>query len=138
MSVKFFRLDRARVDQALGRYVDRLAEDPAVLAVLLFGSLARGDATGTSDADLVVILNASTEPFHARIPAFRFSGIGISMDIFPYTLGEAQQAVREGWGVMRVALREGRWLLDRANVRQRLLAVHVTGAPTRALQSKPL
>ncbi len=138
MSVKFFRLDRARVDQALGGYADRLAGNPAVLAVLLFGSLARGDATGTSDADLVVILNDSAEPFHDRIPAFRFSGTGISMDIFPYSLAEAQQGVREGWGVMRVALREGRWVLDKANVRERLLAVHVSGAPTRALQSKPV
>ncbi len=138
MSVKFFRLDKTRVDQALGRYVDRLAGNPVVLAVLLFGSLARGDGTGTSDADLVVILNDSAEPFHNRIPAFLFSGIGISTDIFPYTLVEAQQAVREGWGVMRVALREGRWLLDTANVRERLLAVQASGAPTRALQSKPL
>ncbi len=138
MSVRFFRLDRARVEGVLQRYAESLAEDPRVLAVAIFGSLARGDATGMSDADVVVIVSDWPDPFHVRAPAFLRRGVGIPMDIFPYTLAEAQQAVREGWGVMRVALRDGRWLLDKANARERLLAVHVSGAPTRAPQSKPL
>ena len=104
MSVKFFRLDKQRIDQALRRYAAGLAEDPRVLAVILFGSLARGDATGTSDADVVIILHDSPEPFHDRIPEYLRPGVGISMDVFPYTLQEA--------------LREGRWLLDRAGVRE--------------------
>ena len=121
MSVKFIRLDKARADGALQRYADRLAEDPAVLAVILFGSLARGDATGTSDADVVIVLRDSPEPFHSRLPLYLFPGIGLPMDVFPYTLPEAIRSAQEGWGVMRVALREGRWLLDREGVRERLL-----------------
>jgi len=118
VSVKFFRLDKQRIDQALRRYAAGLAEDPRVLAVILFGSLARGDATGTSDADVVIILHDSPEPFHDRIPEYLRPGVGISMDVFPYTLQEALRAAREGWGVVRAALREGRWLLDRAGVRE--------------------
>jgi len=42
------------------------------------------------------------------------------MDVFPYTLVEAQR-LGEGTGVVPVALREGIWLLDRARVRKGLM-----------------
>lgn len=126
MSVKFYRLDRPRVEQAITRYAASLSEDPSVLAVVLFGSHARGDATAFSDADMVVILSDSNEPFHHRIPRFLRPGTGIGMDVFPYTLPEALDGVREGWGVMRVALREGRWLVDKAGVGGQLIAEGVT------------
>src|SRR5574341_1803840 len=92
VGVRFFRLDKLRVEQALKRYVASLAEDPRVLAVVLFGSHARGDATAMSDADVVIILSDHNDPFHVRASAFLRPGIGISMDVFPYTLDEAFQA----------------------------------------------
>jgi predicted nucleotidyltransferase len=107
----------------LQRYADNLAEDPRVLAVVLFGSLARGDATVMSDADVLILLSDASEPFHRRIPAFLRPGIGIAMDLFPYTLAEAHQALLEGWGVVHVAVSEGRWLVDKAAVRARLRQV---------------
>lgn len=103
MNVRFFRLDRLKVEQALRRYAESLAENPRVLAVVLFGSLARGDATAMSDADMMIILSDACEPFHTRISAFLRPGMGIAMDVFPYTLAEALQALREGWGVVPVA-----------------------------------
>ncbi len=120
MNVRFFRLDRPKVEQALRRYAESLAENPRVLAVVLFGSLARGDATAMSDADMMIILSDASEPFHLRISAFLRPGVGIAMDVFPYTLNEALQALREGWGVVSVAVREGRWLVDKAAVCERL------------------
>ena len=56
------------------------------LAVVLFGSLARGDATAMSDADIMIILSDASEPFHTRISAFIRPGVGVAMDVFPYTL----------------------------------------------------
>jgi predicted nucleotidyltransferase len=91
------------------------------LAIVLFGSLARGDGTAMSDADVLLILARSSKPFHARIPDYLRSGIGIPMDVFPYTLVEARRMLSEGMGVVPVALREGIWLLDRARVRQGLM-----------------
>ena len=120
MNVRFFRLDRPKVEQALRRYAESLTENPRVLAVVLFGSLARGDATAMSDADMMIILSDACEPFHTRISAFLRPGMGIAMDVFPYTLAEALQALREGWGVVPVAVREGRWLVDKAAVCERL------------------
>ena len=107
MSVRFFRLDRQRVEENIRAYARQLAEDPSVLAVVLFGSLARGEATAMSDADVLILLRDSPRPFHERTPDFLRSGVGISLDIFPCTLSGAAQALREGWGVATIALREG-------------------------------
>ena len=123
MSVIFFRLDRQRAEQNLRAYARQLAQDPQVLAVVLFGSLARGEATAMSDADVLILLGGSSLPFHERLPQFLRSGVGISLDVFPYTLSEAAQALREGWGVVAVALREGVWLVDKEGVKERLLAI---------------
>jgi len=62
-----------------------------------------------------------SKPFHARIPDYLRGGMGIPMDVFPYTLVEAQRMLGEGTGVVPVALREGIWLLDRARVRKGLM-----------------
>lgn len=43
---------------ALGRVVDRAARDPDVLAVIVFGSRARGDASPRSDLDVCLVLGA--------------------------------------------------------------------------------
>ena len=103
MSVTFFRLDRERIERALQAYVQALASEPEVLAIVLFGSLARGEATAISDADVLLILAHSPRPFHARIPDYLRGGIGIPMDVFPYTLAEAPHMLGEGTGVVPVA-----------------------------------
>ncbi len=35
------------------------------------------------------------------------------MEVFPYTLAEAREALKEGFGVVPAALREGRVLFER-------------------------
>ncbi len=45
-------------DAALARLVARVNHDPEVLAVLLFGSHARGDASRDSDVDVCLVLTA--------------------------------------------------------------------------------
>ena len=44
------------MNEAIQRYVDELAADPAVRGVILFGSHARGNARPDSDADLVILV----------------------------------------------------------------------------------
>jgi hypothetical protein len=41
--------------EAIQRFVDELAADPAVRGIILFGSHARGNARADSDADLVIL-----------------------------------------------------------------------------------
>ncbi|GIV15202.1 MAG: hypothetical protein KatS3mg022_0637 [Armatimonadota bacterium] len=78
-----------------------------MLAVVLFGSFARGDYTAASDADIMIILRESSLRFDERIPLYRPRRIGVSVDVFPYTLQEARQSLREGWSVTPVAVKEG-------------------------------
>ena len=120
VSTRFFTLDQKKTDQKISAYAQRLAEDPRVVAVVLFGSHARGDATAISDIDVLILLSQSGLPFHQRIPEFLYAGAGLSMDLFPYTLEEARTALREGWGVTNVALREGLWLVDKAGIKELL------------------
>ena len=44
------------MNEAIRRFVDELAADPAVRGVILFGSHARGNARPDSDADLVILV----------------------------------------------------------------------------------
>lgn len=121
VSVTFFKVDQKRIEQALQAYVRALTEHAEVLAIVLFGSLARGEATGMSDADILLILAHSTKPFHLRIPDYLLPGIRIPMDVFPYTVEEAHRMLAEGNGIVPMALQDGIWLLDRADVRRRLM-----------------
>ena len=43
------------MNEAIQRFVDELAADPAVRGIILFGSQARGNARADSDADLVIL-----------------------------------------------------------------------------------
>ncbi len=93
-SVRVFSLDRDRVVRSLREAAQRLVdEDPRVLRVLLFGSLLRGNYGAMSDADVAVILSDSPEPlWFRRIPSLLswFSGIGVAVDLFPYTLSDLE------------------------------------------------
>src|SRR4051795_2198835 len=44
------------MNEAIQRFVDELAADPAVRGVILFGSHARGNARPDSDADLMILV----------------------------------------------------------------------------------
>lgn len=46
-------------EQALNRLAARAREDPSVLALLVFGSTARGEATPASDVDVCLVLHPS-------------------------------------------------------------------------------
>jgi hypothetical protein len=65
---------------------------------------------------VVVLLYDDTRPFHERLVSPAPDDIELGVDIFPYTLAEAQRFVAEGWGVMRPALAEGRVLFARSSV----------------------
>lgn len=89
------------------------AADETVLAVVLFGSLARGDATAASDADVLILLEDSALTFEERLMFWKPVAPGIRVDVFPYTLSEARRAAVEGWGPVRSAAGEGRVLAAR-------------------------
>src|SRR5437867_2992594 len=82
-------LDRDAVVTALRRLSTRLvSENPAVRAVLLFGSLARGDYCRRSDADLLICLRSTSgdRPMD-RIPTYleAFLDAPVPVDVLPLT-----------------------------------------------------
>lgn len=114
---RLWKINREEVISKLEEWAKKLsAEREDVLAVVLFGSLARGDFTAKSDADLVIILKTSDKEFKDRIPDFIPRGVGISIDVFPYTLEEASKMASESLGVIGIALKEGIILVDKLNL----------------------
>ena len=115
-------MNRDQVRSRLRDWAQSLAQDPEVLGVILFGSFARGDCTAASDADVLVLLRDSPCRFDERISLYHPTGIGVSVDVFPYTLAEARQSWQEGWGVLPIALAEGQILYSATDSLRSLLA----------------
>ena len=61
---------------------------PSVVAVSYFGSYARGDWGVGSDLDLVVIVEASAEPFERRAVPFDTLRLPVPVDLLVYTRAE--------------------------------------------------
>ena len=83
------------------------ATHPEIEQVLLFGSLARGEAVPGSDADLLVILSSAAQPFIERIPRYLPTGVPLGVDVFPYTREEIARLLAEGNHFIRQAMQEG-------------------------------
>lgn len=113
-SARITWLDREAARCAVARAVRRLARRrPEIQGVLLFGSLARGDAVPGSDADLLVVLDGSDLSFFERMPRYLPDFCGIGMDVFPYTAAELERMQGDGNAFIRAALGEGRVVFRR-------------------------
>jgi uncharacterized protein len=105
-------LNRTAAREAASTAACELAERfPEVAGVLLFGSLARGDAVPSSDVDLIVLLRQSDLPFLDRIPRYSPVVGELAVDVLPYTLAEWTAMQADEHPLVRAALREGEWLV---------------------------
>lgn len=86
---------------------------PEIEQVLLFGSLARGDAVPGSDADLMLILRESSLPFLERSVRYRPVGVGLGVDVFAYTRAELEAMLSNGNTFVARALQESISLFER-------------------------
>ena len=79
-------------DKTLQMIVDRIVEEIKPQKIILFGSLARGEANAWSDVDLMIIQETDL-PRHRRYANVSrlFWGLGIPMDILVYTPEEFEQ-----------------------------------------------
>jgi len=90
-NVRVFRLDQGGVIGRLrARAQTLMANNPDVVEVRLFGSLARGEGHPGSDADIFIVVRDGARPFLDRIPdlALHFTGVGIGCDVIAYTESE--------------------------------------------------
>jgi len=115
-SVEITWFDRAAVIRALDLAVRRLARKrPEIQKVILFGSMARGDAVPGSDVDLLVVLSESRSSFLERISRYKPTGIPVGVDVFPYTKEEVAQMVKEGNRFISQAFSEGVLIFQRGS-----------------------
>lgn len=89
--VVFHRLDRDRVMQELRRYAkSELANRRQIREAVLIGSLARGDWSARSDADVVIVIDDPAAPEAFRGPAYAPRvPLSVDVDVFAYTAQEA-------------------------------------------------
>jgi hypothetical protein len=65
------------MDRAVDRVIEKASADSDVLAVLLFGSRARGDSVPGSDADICLVLtNAGKERLEISQKKLEYLGLG--------------------------------------------------------------
>lgn len=81
--------DAAAVRQAVDAWsADTLRQQRHVVAVGLFGSLARGGWGVRSDVDLLVVVRETDVPFIGRPSAFPTDALPVPADVLVYTADE--------------------------------------------------
>ena len=107
-SVKVFWLDRPLLLKRLRNAARTLSErHPEIERIVLFGSLARGDAVPGSDADLLIVVSHSNEAFLERTVRYRPADVDVGVDVVAYTREELAALLKAGNSFVRQALREG-------------------------------
>lgn len=115
-SVRVAFTDRKEVLSAVTRWLARLAAGrPEVVRAILFGSYARDDFGPGSDVDLLLILHGHPEPFHRRIVDYLPDGVGLPIDVFPYTEDEVAARLAEGDPWMSGILKAGQEIYKRGD-----------------------
>ncbi len=103
-------LDRDRAIAQVRDAAQRLvARDARVLAVGLFGSLARGQALPSSDADVLIVLREHPQPrWFDRIPEYAeaFTATSLPVEPFAYTQDELKRMLATRGGFVQTILRE--------------------------------
>jgi predicted nucleotidyltransferase len=76
--------------------------------IILFGSVARGDADADSDLDVLVIKDTADSFVHRLEAMAELCPLGVHADILVYTPHELQQMVDDGNPFILKALCEGK------------------------------
>ncbi len=116
-----------RVEPQLHSLADRIMAfyGPDLLAVVLFGSGARGDLTVSSDVDLFIILKSSEKSFRQRIKDF-YRGVGDTLEdefgLFLSPVIFTEEEVREFRPFYLGVFDEFKVLYDEKGIVQEILA----------------
>jgi predicted nucleotidyltransferase len=101
--------------QVCGQALARLCSEPDVLAVLAFGSRARGDAHADSDLDLVVICQDAELTPEGKLAGWRryrerLGRVPVGVDLIVTGWRQAERMAGSRWHVMGDVAREGKVL----------------------------
>jgi len=104
--IKLFKLDYNSVIEELKEYA-RKALKKGAYAVILIGSLARGDYTAFLDADLVIIFGQTYRKPVERIKDYIDPSLSIDVEPRVYTVDELLRMAREKRRIVREILEHG-------------------------------
>ncbi|MDP8205217.1 MAG: nucleotidyltransferase domain-containing protein [Candidatus Electryonea clarkiae] len=109
MSINNYQSDQ---DSMLAGIVRKLIDAYNPEQVYLFGSKARGDETGDSDYDLMLIVpnDASLQKRHSRLAYQVLRGTGIAADILVWTKSEFEKRLHVVASLPATVIREGKLL----------------------------
>ena len=95
--------------------LDRIVPGADPLRVVVFGSVARGEAVPGSDLDLLVVMPDGTDRREAR-RALRWmlNDLDVPKDVVVTTPEHARSRRDSGWHIVGTALREGETVYERA------------------------
>jgi len=126
--LRVFRLDYELVIRKLREYAERALERGA-LAVVLIGSLARGDYTAFSDADVVVVVRDDyPKKLPERVEDFMDPTLPVDLEPRVYTLSELLKLARGGARIVEEVLRYGVLLAGDRGVLEELSRARRAGA----------
>ena len=98
-----------QLDTAIDKLVDDIVKKANPLRIILFGSMARGEAGEHSDIDLLVVV---PEGVHRRRTAQKLyreiTGLGVPFDLVVATPGDLMEHRDNRGLIYRTVLREGR------------------------------
>jgi len=97
-SAKIISLNKEIVLREIKKIAEKIKEEEKgnILDIIIFGSIAKNNYTGTSDVDIVIILKESDLNFIERIVKYRkYFDLDIGVDLFVYTFSEFEKMKRE-------------------------------------------
>lgn len=97
-SAKIISLNKNKILDEMKKIVEKIKNDEKenLVDIILFGSLVKGDYTGFSDVDIVIILKNSELNFIKRIQKYlKYFCLDIIVDLFVYTLPEFEKMRKE-------------------------------------------
>lgn len=97
-SAKLIYLNRDEVINELKRIALKIKSDEKenLVDIILFGSIAKGTHTGTSDVDIVIILKECNLNLFERIRKFlKYFDIEVGIDLLVYTENEFEKMKEE-------------------------------------------
>jgi predicted nucleotidyltransferase len=123
-SLKVFKLNYELVLRKLREYAERVLEKGA-LVVFLIGSLARGDYTAFSDADVVIIVRDDyPKKLPDRISDFIDPTLPVDVEPRVYTLSEFSKMVQNKERIVREIEKYGIVLAGDVSFMKDILRLH--------------
>lgn len=104
--------DRPTVHDAFERWVEVTGHARSeLLCAGYFGSYATGDWGVGSDLDVVLVVEASDQPFESRAARWDLTGLPVPADVLVYTAAEWEELVLRGDRFGRMLVDEAVWVL---------------------------